>query len=106
MPTKLTEKEKSPKKATKKTTGKTSTTEKKTSTARKTAAKGKTVKAAVKKSSSAAKKQTKKAPVVTPQPAEHHESIEIAAYYRWEQRGGIHGFDVEDWLQAEKEMDA
>ncbi|PWW83402.1 MULTISPECIES: DUF2934 domain-containing protein [Prosthecochloris] len=36
--------------------------------------------------------------------AENHETVRIAAYYRWEQRGGIHGFDVEDWLQAEKEM--
>lgn len=102
MPTKLTEKEKTPKKATKNTSGKARTTGKKVSTAKRTSAKGKNVKTAAKKNSSAAKKQAKKSAVITSPPAEHHEYIRIAAYYRWEQRGGIHGFDVEDWLQAEK----
>ena len=104
MPAKPTEKEKAPKKATKNTSGKTMATRKKTSTAKKTAANGKSAKKTARKSTSTAKKQTKKAAAITSPQAEHHENIRIAAYYRWEQRGGIHGFDVEDWLQAEKEL--
>ena len=30
--------------------------------------------------------------------------LRTSAHYRREQHGGVHGFDVEDWLQAEKEM--
>ncbi len=96
MPKKLTEKEKAPKKAAKSTSRKTTTSRKKVSTAKST---GKT---AAKTSST--KKQTQKISASNPLPAEHHENIRIAAYHRWEQRGGIHGFDVEDWLQAETEV--
>ena len=32
------------------------------------------------------------------------EEIELAAYYRWERRGGDHGADVDDWLAAEKDL--
>jgi len=28
----------------------------------------------------------------------------MAAYYRWEQRGGEHGNDVGDWIEAENEL--
>jgi hypothetical protein len=31
-------------------------------------------------------------------------SIERRAYERFEQRGGAHGADVEDWLEAEREL--
>jgi hypothetical protein len=26
------------------------------------------------------------------------------AYEKWQQRGCVHGFDREDWMQAEKEL--
>lgn len=32
------------------------------------------------------------------------ESIRIRAYELFEQRGCEHGHDIEDWLQAEKEL--
>ena len=32
------------------------------------------------------------------------DEIEVAAYYRWERRGGIHGSDQEDWLATEKDL--
>lgn len=32
------------------------------------------------------------------------EEIEARAYQRYVQRGRIDGFDVDDWLQAEKEL--
>jgi hypothetical protein len=32
------------------------------------------------------------------------ERIETRAYQLYEQRGGAHGHDVEDWLTAEKEL--
>jgi len=33
-----------------------------------------------------------------------HEEIELRAYQLYEERGGAHGQDVEDWLQAEREL--
>jgi hypothetical protein len=33
------------------------------------------------------------------------QSIALRAYQRWEARGFAHGFDVEDWLAAERELD-
>ncbi len=103
MPTKLTEKEKAPKKAAKSTSRKTTTSRKKASTAKNTDTKPKSTRKTAAKTSST-KKQTQKISAGNPLPAEHHENIRIAAYHRWEQRGGIHGFDVEDWLQAETEV--
>ena len=47
-----------------------------------------------------------KAPNLNPSPAEHEENIRTSAYFRWEQRGEIHGFDVEDWLHAEKTVNS
>ncbi len=104
MPVKRTEKEKASKKAAKNTSAATTSTKKKTTAAKSTTKSTATPKKTAKKTSSTAKKQTRKAASITPMTAENHETVRIAAYYRWEQRGGIHGFDVEDWLQAEKEM--
>jgi outer membrane protein TolC len=36
--------------------------------------------------------------------AELEEKIKRRAYELYEQRGRIHGFDVDDWLQAENEV--
>lgn len=33
---------------------------------------------------------------------ELHEEIKMAAYELYEQRGMTHGYDLNDWLQAEK----
>jgi len=33
-----------------------------------------------------------------------HEAIEVRAYQIFIERGGAHGQDVEDWLQAEREL--
>ncbi len=35
---------------------------------------------------------------------ELEERIKQRAYELYEQRGGIHGFDIDDWLQAENEV--
>jgi Protein of unknown function (DUF2934) len=32
------------------------------------------------------------------------EEIQLRAYETYVQRGRIHGFDLEDWLRAEKEL--
>lgn len=31
-----------------------------------------------------------------------YDEVARAAYALWEQRGGIHGYDVEDWCEAER----
>jgi outer membrane protein TolC len=36
--------------------------------------------------------------------ADLQEQIERRAYELYEQRGRIHGFDIDDWLQAENEV--
>jgi hypothetical protein len=33
-----------------------------------------------------------------------HEQIQLAAYCRWERRGGGHGYDLADWLGAEQAL--
>jgi hypothetical protein len=33
---------------------------------------------------------------------ELHEEIKMAAYELYEQRGMAHGYDIDDWLQAER----
>ncbi len=38
-------------------------------------------------------------------PAERRRMIDEAAYERYKQRGFCDGFDVDDWLQAEAEVD-
>lgn len=43
-------------------------------------------------------------------PAESHytpvsaESVSHRAYELWEKRGCVHGYHIEDWLRAEKEL--
>jgi Protein of unknown function (DUF2934) len=34
------------------------------------------------------------------------EEIQLRAYEMYVERGGIHGFDTDDWLQAERELSA
>jgi len=43
-----------------------------------------------------------KAPRSTSHPT--HDEIEFRAYQMYLERGGEHGRDVEDWLQAEREL--
>ena len=38
-------------------------------------------------------------------PAEREIMIREAAYYRFEKRGHVHGYDLDDWLAAEFEID-
>ncbi|MCW8796853.1 MAG: DUF2934 domain-containing protein [Chlorobium sp.] len=95
MPSKNTEQEKPIKKSAKRKTTTNSGTATKKTTKRTT------------KSGSGATKATKKpaattVPVLTISPEERENSIRVAAYYSWEQRGRIHGFDIQDWIQAEK----
>jgi hypothetical protein len=33
-----------------------------------------------------------------------HQEIAVAAYYRFLQRGGKHGFDFDDWIAAERSL--
>lgn len=44
------------------------------------------------------------APRVELPPVPTHEEIQLRAYEIYVERGGIHGQDVEDWLQAEREL--
>ncbi len=107
MPSKNTEPEKPIKKSAKR---KTSAAGKKTTTNSGTATK-KTTKRTTKSGSGATKSikkpaantAEKKAPVLTVSPEERENNIRVAAYYCWEQRGRIHGCDVEDWIQAEQQ---
>ncbi len=114
MPAKSSDKEKSAKKATKKTAPKAAKTNTKTSATRKkstataktkkeTAAQKSTTRAVRKTSASTTRKASAKKSVATMESVSH-ENISVAAYYRWEQRGGTHGYDVNDWLDAEKEI--
>jgi hypothetical protein len=32
------------------------------------------------------------------------DDIRLRAYHRFLERGGAHGFDFEDWLEAEREL--
>jgi Protein of unknown function (DUF2934) len=63
---------------------------------------------------SSARRATK-SPRVAPEPAEAHVTVSAdarrgmiakAAYLRSERRGFVPGFEEEDWLAAEKEVDA
>ena len=33
-----------------------------------------------------------------------HEEIALRAYYAFLERGSVHGWDLDDWLQAEREL--
>ena len=37
-------------------------------------------------------------------PAERERRIAERAYHRWQQRGSPEGSDLDDWLEAEKEL--
>jgi Protein of unknown function (DUF2934) len=37
-------------------------------------------------------------------PEDLHQQIMRRAYELYEQRGKVHGFDIDDWLQAEAEI--
>ena len=73
---------------------------------RKTAAKtAKTAKTAVKKvapaKTAAARRPPKRAPAV---PADRESMVRMAAYLRAERRGFAPGYEIEDWLAAEAEV--
>jgi len=36
---------------------------------------------------------------------ERHGKISTAAYYRYKKRGGKHGDEIQDWLEAEEELE-
>jgi len=67
--------------------------------AAKTAAKKTPAKTAAK--STTAKKAPAKA-AKKPEPT--YEQISALAHHYWQQRGGHHGSDAQDWLRAEKEL--
>lgn len=46
------------------------------------------------------------APATEPGEQTSKAMIAEAAYYRAEKRGFVHGMALEDWLEAEKEIDA
>ena len=53
----------------------------------------------------AVKSVAKKAPAkATKKPAPTYEEISALAHHYWQQRGGHHGSDAQDWLRAEKEL--
>ena len=58
----------------------------------------------------AAAKSSKGLPAVAGQISanakDHHDMIATAAYYRAEQRGFHSGYEMEDWLAAEAEVDS
>jgi hypothetical protein len=35
-----------------------------------------------------------------------HEEVALCAYYIWEQQGRTDGHDVEDWQEAERQLEA
>ena len=35
---------------------------------------------------------------------DRRKAVEEAAYYRWQGRGGEHGRDLDDWMDAEEEV--
>jgi hypothetical protein len=41
---------------------------------------------------------------LAPQPAITYEVIARRAYEIFERRGGVHGADLDDWLQAEQQL--
>ena len=67
----------------------------------------KTVKKAAKKTVAKAavkKAVAKKAPATKAKRTPTHEEIAALAHKFWQQRGGHHGSDAQDWARAEKEL--
>ncbi len=64
-------------------------------------AKAKTTKVAATKSAAAAPKATEVSTPVEPT----DEDIRVRAYHRYLERGGGHGMDFEDWLEAKRELE-
>lgn len=62
-------------------------------------AKAKTTKVAATKSAAAAPKATQVSAI---EPTD--EDIRVRAYHRYLERGGGHGMDFEDWLEAKREL--
>jgi hypothetical protein len=65
-------------------------------------------KAAAKPRKTAAKKPTSMAKVIPisvsqEKPVSHEKVAELAHHY-WQERGGTHGHDEEDWFRAEQEL--
>ena len=48
--------------------------------------------------------RTRKTKTRAPQPLPAEEEIRIRAYAIYLQRGGAHGYDFDDWLEAEREL--
>jgi len=46
-----------------------------------------------------------KSPAAAPRRQDRHASIAEAAYFRSQNRGFVPGFELEDWLAAEEEVD-
>ena len=42
--------------------------------------------------------------IIVSRPAPTHEEIAALAYSYWEARGCMHGYALEDWLRAEREL--
>ncbi len=57
-----------------------------------------------KKTTTSAKKNTKDQRMVLGNPGELNTKIRQKAYEMYQQRGGWHGADMEDWLKAEREV--
>ena len=79
-----------------------STTTRKSTTAKKTATTHKKTTTTAKKTSTKAKPKSNK--MVLGNPGELDSKIREKAYELYEQRGGWHGNDMEDWLNAEREV--
>jgi len=114
---------KSGKNAKKKVTKKKAVASKKKITAKKKVAKKSTAAKPVTRKKSTAKKARRAIttkPGMTPKAAssqqgstlgpvsaaERHQMIATMAYYRWERRGRLPGFEEQDWLESEKAVDA
>ena len=49
-------------------------------------------------------KEPAKKPAASAEKKLSKENLEVAAYYRWLKRGGGHGEDMKDWVEAEKDL--
>ncbi len=85
-----------------KTSAKTTATA--TATAKKSTTTKKTSEAATAKPGSARKSPAKKTPTVSPEHRYH--MIATAAYFLAERRGFAGGYEMQDWIAAEAEIDA